>query len=326
MNNWKKEMIPLEETFDGQFAAGRGGVLEIYTPKDRKAEFIVLENESCYARLKTSFSAPVLYPFPSVEFQPKAKAVLMDLDGTSVISEEFWIWIIELVMREMLDDGHFSLEEEDIPYVSGFSVTEHLQYCIDKYSPGADITKARKTYHRITRQEMRRIMEGGGRADAFRVRPHLKEFLLALKENGIKIGLVTSGLYEKAIPEIVSAFRQMQLGEPLQFYDAVVTAGTAYGRGRTGTLGEYSAKPHPWLYSEIAGVGLGLGREDACRVAVLEDSSAGVLAGRLAGYPVIGMGGGNIRQAGLSCLTAKQTDALPEALDYLLGKERKEKG
>ena len=313
-------MIPLETTFDGQFAAGRGGVLEIYTPKDRKAEFLVLEDESCYVRLKTSFSAPVLYPLPEVEFRPKARAVLMDLDGTSVISEEFWIWIIELVMRELLRDRCFSLEEEDIPYVSGFSVTEHLQYCIDKYIPGADIAGARKVYHRITAQEMRRVMEGRGRADAFRVRPCLKDFLLALKENGIKIGLVTSGLYEKAMPEIVSAFRQMQLGEPLQFYDAVVTAGTAYGRGMPGTLGEYSAKPHPWLYSEIAGVGLGLGKEDACHVAVMEDSSAGVLAGRLAGYAVIGMEGGNIRQAGLECLTAKQTDALSEVLDYLLGK------
>ncbi len=320
MNDWKDEMIPLETTFDSRFAVGRGDVQGIYTPRDRKAEFIVMEDGACYARLKTSFSAPVLYPFPAVDFRPKAKAVLMDLDGTSVISEEFWIWMIELTMQGLLKDERFSLEEGDIPYVSGFSVTEHLQYCIDKYRPGADISEARRIYQSITGREMKKIMEGGGRADAFRVRPQLKEFLLALKDNGIKIGLVTSGLYEKAMPEIVSAFRQMQLGEPLRFYDAVVTAGTAYGDGKSGTLGEYSAKPHPWLYSEIAGVGLGLGKEDACHVVVLEDSSAGVLAGRLAGYPVIGMEGGNIRQAGLDCLTAKQADTLSEVLDYLLGK------
>ena len=48
----------------------------------------------------------------------KIKAVLMDLDGTSVRSEEFWIWIIEKTTASMLDDESFKLEESDIPFVS----------------------------------------------------------------------------------------------------------------------------------------------------------------------------------------------------------------
>lgn len=39
----------------------------------------------------------------------------------------------------------------------------------------------------------------------------------------MRIALVTSGLYEKAWPEIVSAFRTLDLGDPRAFYDAIIT-------------------------------------------------------------------------------------------------------
>lgn len=64
---------------------------------------------------------------------------------------------------------------------------------------------------------MKEIMEGRGRKNAFVPQEGLKEFLLALKAKGIKIGLVTSGLYEKAMPEILSAFRALDMGEPTDF-------------------------------------------------------------------------------------------------------------
>ena len=54
-------------------------------------------------------------------------------------------------------------------------------------------------------------MEGRGKEGAFTPSHGLKEFLLALKEMNIKIGLVTSGLYEKAWPEILSAFRTLEM-------------------------------------------------------------------------------------------------------------------
>ena len=72
---------------------------------------------------------------------------------------------------------------------------------------------------------MAAILEGRGRADAFVPAPGLREFLLALKGRGIRIGLVTSGLYEKAYPEIVAAFRALGMGNPRDFYDAIITAG-----------------------------------------------------------------------------------------------------
>jgi hypothetical protein len=52
---------------------------------------------------------------------------------------------------------------------------------------------------------MKEIMEGRGREGAFTPSPGIKEFLLELRSRNIKLGLVTSGLYEKAWPEILPA-------------------------------------------------------------------------------------------------------------------------
>ena len=37
----------------------------------------------------------------------------MDLDGTSVHSEPFWVWIIEQTTASLLGDPGFRLEESD---------------------------------------------------------------------------------------------------------------------------------------------------------------------------------------------------------------------
>ncbi|KPK79868.1 MAG: haloacid dehalogenase, partial [Phycisphaerae bacterium SM23_33] len=155
------------------------------------------------------------------------------------------------------------------------------------------------------------------RADAFVPAPGLKEFLLELKSRKIRIALVTSGLHEKAWPEIVAAFRTMGLGDPLKFYDAIVTAGSAIRPGQAGTLGELQAKPHPWLYAEAARVGLGIPPERRGRCIGLEDSGAGVVAIRLAGFAAVGIEGGNIRAAGVEPLLHAMKPSLPDVLDLL---------
>ena len=149
----------------------------------------------------------IYYPIEKDVFCGKAKYVLMDLDGTTVKSEEFWIYLIEKTMQKLLRDEKFSFVDEDIPFVSGFSTVEHLQYCIDKYAQGKDVLEANGIYHHLAKFELSEILEGRGNAEAFRPRENLKEFLYELKSRDVKIGLVTSGLDYKAIPEIVSAFR-----------------------------------------------------------------------------------------------------------------------
>lgn len=319
-----KELQPdfteLDTGGEGLYRQGKDGVVCILSPKDRKTDFIVYEDHTlCY--VKSSMGYPALYPFPEADFEGPAEAVLMDLDGTSVHSESFWMWIIEQSVARLTGNPGFRLEPEDEPHVSGHSVSEHLQYCIEKYSPDSRVEDARRHYFDITNYEMNEILQGRGREGAFTPAPGLKEFLLELKGAGVKIGLVTSGLYEKAWPEVLSAFRTLELGDPLELYDAVITAGQAIRKGQAGTLGELAPKPHPWLYAETARVGLGLGTDRRRRIIGIEDSSAGVLSIRLAGFPVFGIAGGNIRASGVAPLCKREYSRLTDMLPAILGCE-----
>ena len=301
---------------DGRFQAGREGVLIILTPADRKVEFICYADKTlCY--VKSTMGYPALYPIEPVRSERPLRAVLMDLDGTSVRSEEFWIWIIEQTTARLLGRPRFGLEEADLPHVSGHSVSEHLQHCIAKYCPNTSVEEARAIYFEIVHAEMQAIIEGRGRPDAFRPAPGLKSFLTALKDRGIRVGLVTSGLHEKAWPEILAAFRTMEMGDPREFYDAIITAGTPLRGGQPGTLGELAPKPHPWLYAEAARVGLGIDPSDRHSVIGIEDSAAGVISIRLAGFAVIGMTGGNIEAAGVRELCQHFCQSLDEAKDLI---------
>jgi beta-phosphoglucomutase len=317
--SFPEDLLELESTSDGAFRAGREGVRQVLTPRDRKVELIVFADKTL-ACVRSALGPSALYPLLDDVYEAPARAVLMDLDGTSVHSERFWIWIIERSVATLMGDARFALAAEDQPFVSGHSVSEHLKYCIDKYCPGLSLDEARQHYFAITRREMSEIAAGRGRVDAFEPAPGLKEFLLELKGHGLKIGLVTSGLREKAWPEILAAFRRLGLGDPLEFYDAIITAGERLTRGQTGTLGELAPKPHPWLYAETAYVGLGIAREQRAGVVGLEDSGAGALSIRLAGFAALGIGGGNIEASGVRPLLRAYCADLAAALPLVLGR------
>lgn len=91
----------------------------------------------------------------------------MDLDGTTVKSEEFWIWLIEKTAKKLLNNPSFTLSQDDIPFVSGFSTMEHLDYCLKKYQIKSTILEANKAYHEIAEYELNEIMEGRGNTSAF---------------------------------------------------------------------------------------------------------------------------------------------------------------
>ena len=277
------------------FEVGKDGVKKILTPDDKKIDIVEFDNKKlCY--VKSGMGYPAIYPMYETHFEPKAEAILMDLDGTSVHSESFWMWVIEQTTARLLGNKNFKREAEDEPFISGHSVSEHLQYMIDKYAEGASLELARQYYFEIVNHEMDEILKGRGKQDAFTPAPNLKEFLTAVKKEGIKIGLVTSGLYEKAMPEIISAFKQLDMGDPVDFYDSIITAGQALRKGQTGTLGELAPKPHPWLYAETARVGLGIPFDHRHKVIGIEDSSAGVVSIKLAGFSCAGISGGDITE------------------------------
>jgi beta-phosphoglucomutase-like phosphatase (HAD superfamily) len=310
----------LEATEDKRWSAGKNGVVDIVETGDGKVEFVSFGTHS-FACVKSAVAFPVYYPVLPVRTELPVKAVLMDLDGTTVRSEDFWIWIIELSVASLTGNPGFRFQSADIPFVSGHSVTEHLQYCIEKYCPGASLERARDFYFEHTHREMKEIMEGRGKDGAFTPTEGVKDFLSELKGMGIKIGLVTSGLYEKAWPEIVSAFKTFGLGAPEDFYDASITAGYPLRKGASGTLGELSPKPHPWLYSETAIVGLGIPFAERHHVLGIEDSGAGVCAVRLAGYTTVGIGGGNIRESGTLPLCCHYEEKFEDILTIIKGRK-----
>lgn len=309
---------PLEVTSDGKYAAGKSGVIDIVATGDRKVEFVSFGSHTL-ACVKSAIAFPAYYPVYPVKIKRPLKAVLMDLDGTTVRSEEFWIWIIQMSVASLLGNPKFEFEEADMPFVSGHSVSEHLQYCIDKYCPGKPLEKAREYYFEHTHREMEEIMQGRGKDGAFTPTAGVKEFLLELKGMGIKIGLVTSGLYEKAYPEIVSAFKTLKMGDPKEFYDAIISAGFPLRRGSVGTLGELSPKPHPWLYSETCIVGLGIGFDERESVIGIEDSGAGVCSVRLAGYTTVGIAGGNIVESGTRAVCDYYEDNFADIMKIIKG-------
>jgi beta-phosphoglucomutase len=316
-DEYQGDLIELKEAAGGQWKVGQEGVERILTPKDKKVEFLFFKDKTL-AYVKSAMGYPALYPLVEPAYEKPAEAVLMDLDGTSVYSEPFWIWTIERTTSRLLGNPGFKLSHEDEPHVAGHSVSEHLQYCIKKYCPEKTVVEARQHYFDIVRFELAEIAAGRGNQGAFVPQPGLKEFLMTLKKNKVRIGLVTSGLFEKAWPEIIAAFRTLDMGDPLAFYDCIISAGTELKKGQAGTLGELEPKPHPWLYSETARVGLGLDKSKSHRVIGMEDSGAGIVSVRLAGFPVIGVGGGNITSAGVRPLVNYHAKGLMDSLPFIL--------
>ena len=314
----KNGLLERREGGDGRFIVGQNGVREIFSTADDKVDFICYNN-CTYAYVKSRMGYPAVYPLEPVRIERPIKAVLMDLDGTSVRSETFWMWVIEQTMTQLRGDPDFRLRPEDEPFVSGHSVSEHLQYCINRYCPDKSVEEARQIYFKITKREMQAIMDGQGKTDAFKPNQGIGEFLKALRARGIKIGLVTSGLYEKAWPEILSVFKTLGMGDPRDFYDAIITAGFTIRKGEAGTLGELEPKPHPWLYAEVAKVGLGIEFKDRHSVIGIEDSGAGVVSIRLAGFAAIGINGGNIEQSGTKSLLYSYCKNFNEVLDIIEG-------
>ena len=309
----------LLETSDGYFRTGRNAQA-IFLSNDRKIEFVLIDNERCLAGVVGTYGNTTYYQLKDAFVDTTISAVLMDLDGTTADSENFWVEVIRSVLVEILGDDTFTFDDSDIPFISGHSVFEHLCYCIEKYcESGYNVNLAISIYREIVSEKMSAILLGEENGGEFNPSEGLKETLLLLKKSGIKIGLVTSGNFNKAHPEIIAIFRDMALGNPADFYDAIITAGTPSGNKHYGTLGELVAKPHPWLYAEASQIGLGIFPNKTHDIIGIEDSGAGVCALRLAGIPVIGLKNGNIIRGGYEFLCEYMADNLLDASRFIRG-------
>ena len=290
----------------------------IWSAANNKLSMVEMDGKK-FINVNSSLGYPAYYPYYESSFEPKAKAVLIDLDGTSVKSEKFWMIMLTEAMKELSGNSKFEFSESDLPHIMGYSVSDHLTYCIEKYGLGQEISEARDVYKRIAYEELDEITDGRGHIDAFKPAEGLDEFLIKLKENDIKIALVTGSQIRKAIPEMTAVFKQLNMGDPLKFYDSIIATGCDAGYGQIGTVVELGQKPHPWLYAEALRVGLKLPFSERHRVIGIEDSAAGIGALMAAGISAIGVTDGNIQKSGIEKMCIKMCDNLSDSLEIILG-------
>lgn len=305
----------LDHTSDFVFQVNSCGVIGIKQSLDHKIQLVKFQNGKLLMGVVTRNSFISYYPILPVKLERPIKAVLMDLDGTTLYSEDFWISVIQETVRIMTTNTDFGFSDSDLPFVSGHSVSEHLSYCIEKYHPGFQLDRAINIYYQIADKMLKQVLNGEILNIGFEPAYFLKEFLEYLHKKSIKVGLVTSGVYEKAYPEIWSVCSKLKLGAPEEVYDSIITAGNPLRNHSVGNLGELSAKPHPWLYLEEALVGLSIDVNDRKHVLGIEDSGAGICSLASAGIPAIGLTHGNIIKSGLDDMCMDICDSLEEILN-----------
>jgi beta-phosphoglucomutase len=258
----------------------------IYVTKDNKV-IIYKEDNILLAKINNPNSM-CIYPFMTAIIKKPIKAVMMDMDGSSTDTEKLVLIAQRKMMAEALCMDAFEFKAKDMQHIMGDSTSNHINYLIREYKLSPD--KARdyeKTYYRHYHQSLYDIKEGKIQG-LVQPMPHLKEFLLYLKENNIKVGLVTSSLQDEMEIVMDEVFRVMEMGVDFRnFYDGIISAGIQGQKGKIGTLGELCLKPHPWLYRDMGQRLLGMNLDEREHCVVIEDSTAGLVSGRLAGYPVI---------------------------------------
>lgn len=275
----------------GRLIGDQTTCIDIRRTADSRVYAIEYESGTYLFHFPSPYGPNAWYSVVDPVIPARPKAVLMDLDGTTALTERIWNDLIQDVARELLEKPNFLLSKEDIPHVSGFSVEENIRYVLTKY--GTRHQYEEKVARGLDMQAgmMKSLLDRLSRGEDSATRliepaPCLKDMLCWLREQGVKIALVSSAPEVKVLAEIRCVFDKLGMGDPVMFYDAIVTTGISAKAGQVGTMGEVCSKPHPWLYSEALRQ-LEVAAGDAIGI---EDSSAGILALTAAGIPSIGVG------------------------------------
>ncbi len=239
-------------------------------------------------------------------------AVMMDMDGSSTDTERLVLEAMRQMMAETLGDPDFRFVAEDFPNIIGDSTTNHITWLCRKYDlPLGELTAMMESYYTRYHQTLRDIRDGKIQDTLIEPMPHLREFLAWAKGRGLKVGLVTSSLALEVDIVMPVVFRGMGMDEDFHaFYDAVIAADA---------VGEPFLKPHPNLYVLML-ERLGVAAEHAV---VIEDSTAGIMAARLADCSVAAVPhphtrGHSFEHANLGVMTGG-LEEVRETLEQLLG-------
>ena len=187
----------------------------------------------------------------------KPAAFLFDLDGTLIDSEMLWT---RAIVDWLADRGQQTTPEAFAPLVFGHSwldihATIHAEFpALGRQTPIEDARTLRPYYARLATDPAKLVIPGSG--DFFRKAAHLAPCVI-----------VSGSPHD----DVLAAAELCGIRHLVKF----VLGGEEYGRG----------KPAPDGFLQAAS----LLDVDASECVVVEDSSAGVAAGRAAGMRVIGL-------------------------------------
>jgi HAD superfamily hydrolase (TIGR01509 family) len=179
-------------------------------------------------------------------------AVIFDLDGTIIDSEEVWARAFVNVLKKL------GIEAKDShPHVSGVEIKKNWESLIIKYSVKTD--KTPEELSSLTRAEYTKFIP------QISLRDGVVEFIENLKNDNVIVALATSTDWE--ITDKI--FQELELAD---LFDYVTTGDEVFNN-----------KPDPEIYIKSADK-MNLDPNDCL---VIEDSPSGIIAGKEAGMKVI---------------------------------------
>lgn len=143
-----EKFININKSSDNLFSKEDKEIDSIFVTNDKKIEFVRFKNSTLLMGIKSSFRSNSYYNIHDLKLK-KVKNILMDMDGTTMLSEKFWVEMLRISVVKVTKDDNFKFSDSDFPYISGHSVTEHLSYCIDKYKLKCKLFELKEIYDDI---------------------------------------------------------------------------------------------------------------------------------------------------------------------------------
>ena len=240
------------------------------------------------------------------------RAVLLDLDGTSLLSEDFWAAVLAETLARC---GRTVINHVDQTLLRGGSTEEHLAQLMVRYGLRVDRDQVRTAYQEVVDERFHEASI----AELADVMPiaegfvALRDRLLALR---LPMLLVTNGGFAKTAKQLEILAHHLEESSPDRVATGVWCSPDPPGAGLN-SFGAGSAKPHPWPYFEAATRGAGLTEGELASVVGVDDSFAGVVSMRLAGVISYGLDSENVRALGASEFADRIISSLADVLDDL---------